>query len=561
MTETTSRQFRLLPDPHLQAAMRASGVTRWGIVKAVAWGTAALGSAIGLAAVAAWMIARAAQLPSPADLALAAVAVRFFGIGRGLFRYLERLASHDAALRGMVNLRERLYDALASSRASTVLSLRRGDIVARAGADLDAVGDALVRSLIPVAVAVTVSAISVLVVGWNLPVAGAALALAILLAAVVPALLTARSARIAGHEGVIAGADVAAAAHAAVEAAAEHRVWDDEGAVRADIARANRAFERAQDRAARPASFAAASQSLFAGVGLIACLALAVAGAASGSITSTSAAVVALVPLAAFEAVGAIPAAIMQYFRSAAAAERLAAIVDEPLDAVAEPTSAELDADNPREPASGMLTLAKLSVGWPAATPTRAVTAALTPGEVLAVTGRSGVGKTTLLLTVGGALAPVAGSVEYGNTVITEGGAGTTYALTLEDAHVFGTSVLENLRVARGDATADDAWAALEVVGLATWVRGLPQGLDTLLGSGGHSVSGGERRRLLMARLLLTTAPLQLIDEPGEHLDPAGIDALRAVLAAMRVQGRSVVVVTHDDRVMAMADEVVSLDD
>ena len=92
-------------------------MTRWAYARSVLAGTAALGSAVGLAAVAAWLVARAAQLPSPADLALAAVAVRFFGIGRGVFRYLERLLSHDTALRGVVTLRERTYERLAGASA------------------------------------------------------------------------------------------------------------------------------------------------------------------------------------------------------------------------------------------------------------------------------------------------------------------------------------------------------------------------------------------------------------------------------------------------------------
>jgi ATP-binding cassette subfamily C protein CydC len=537
------------PRRALWAAIKDTGITRWGYVRSVLAGTAALGSAVGLAAVAAWLIGRAAQLPSPADLAVAAVAVRFFGIGRGLFRYLERLSSHDVALRGVVTLRERTYERLASASARTVLSLRRGDIVARAGADLDAVGDAVVRVYIPLGVTVTVSTIAVVIVAWLLPVAGAALALALILAGLVPAVLTSRAARIAANAGVTAAAEVSAATLTAVESSAEHRVWDEEGAAIAAVRTANRSSEAAADSAARPASLAAASQTLFSGLGLLACLALAVIAARNGDISSPAAAVVALTPLAAFEAVGAVPAAIMQFHRSAAAAVRLAQMSDEPDTSL--PSGATTSAS---------LTLAELSVGWPGAEPTTPVTATAAPGEALALVGRSGIGKTTLLLTATGALEPVAGTADFGGARLTPADAGAAYALTLEDAHLFGTTVLENLRVARGDVTDDEAWAALDRVGLAQWVRGLPQGIETELGSGGHTVSGGERRRLLMARALLADVPLQLLDEPGEHLDTAGIAAFGAAIDAMRAEGRSVVIVTHDDGVMTMADAVVSLD-
>jgi len=539
----------MTPRSALRDAIRDTGIGWWGYTRSVLAGSAALGSAVGLVAVAAWLIARAAQMPSPADLALAAVTVRFFGIGRGVFRYLERLLSHDTALRGVVRLRERTYERLAGASARRVLALRRGDIVARAGSDLDAVGDAVVRSIIPVGVAIAVSAFAATIVAWQLPAAGAALALALLLAGVVPAVLTSRQARIAADAGVTAAAEVAAAALSAVEASAEHRVWDQEGAALAALRTANKAAEDAADAAARPASLAAAAQTLFAGLGLFACLALAVWAARNGDLSGPGAAIVALTPLAAFEAVGAIPAAIMQYHRSSAAALRLAQMSDEPDQATASGSNE-----------AAALTLTGLSVGWPGAAPTPPTTATVAPGAALAVIGKSGVGKTTLLLTATGALPPVAGDVSFGGAHLTPADAGVAFALTLEDAHLFGTTVLENLRVARGGASEADAWKVLERVGLADWVRALPQGLDTELGTGGNTVSGGERRRLLMARALLADVPLQLLDEPGEHLDTAGITAFSAAVDAMRAEGRTVVVVTHDDDIMAVADQVISLD-
>ena len=534
----------------LREAIRDTGITWFAYARSVLAGTAALGSAVALAAVAAWLIGRAAQLPSPADLALAAVAVRFFGIGRGVFRYVERLTSHDTALRGVVRLRERTYERLASASARTVLSLRRGDIVARAGADLDAVGDAVVRCLIPLGVAVAVSALASIIVGAQLLVAGIALAIILSLAGFVPAVLTSRAARIAADAGVVAAAEVAAASLAAVEASAEHRVWDADGEALAAVLNANRAAEEAADAAARPAALAAAAQTLFSGLGLVAGIAFGVIAAKNGDISGPAAAVVALTPLAAFEAVGAIPAAIAQWHRSSAAAERLAQMSDEP-EASAASGSNE----------AATLSLTELSVGWPGAQPTPPVTASVAPGNALALVGRSGVGKTTLLLTATGALDPVDGSVTFGGTRLTPADAGASYALTLEDAHLFGTTVLENLRVARSGVTEDQAWDVLERVGLDGWARSLPNSLATELGTGGHTVSGGERRRLLMARALLADVPLQLLDEPGEHLDAAGIAAFGAAIDAMRGEGRTVVIVTHDDAVMAIADDVVSLDE
>jgi ATP-binding cassette subfamily C protein CydC len=207
------------------------------------------------------------------------------------------------------------------------------------------------------------------------------------------------------------------------------------------------------------------------------------------------------------------------------------------------------------------LTLDGLSAAWPDMMPTRPVTTALRPGGALGIVGRSGIGKTTLLLTIAGVLPPAAGSVTVGGAAVTEATLGRTIAITPEDAHVFGTTILENLRVARGDVTPMQAADALDAVGLSPWLDSQPAGLDTILGAGALTVSGGERRRLLLARALLSPAPVHLIDEPAEHLDADGIDALRSLVLAMKAAGRSVVIVTHDLGILDVVDEVVSLDD
>lgn len=529
------------------------------IAIAIAAGTMALGSAVGLASTAAWLIARAAEMPSPADIALAAVIVRFFGISRGLFRYLERIASHHTALSGVVTLRERTYERLAAQDPQRVLSLSRGDIVARLGADLDAVGDAVVRAIIPVGVALTVSTAAVLIVGSQLPVAGLVLAVCLALAAVVPAVLTWRSARIAATLGTRANARVSVAALSAIESASEHRVWGTTAATFAELDSANRDFAHAHEAAAKPAAWSAATQALWSGLALVAALGLGIAAIRAGDISGPAGAIVALTPLAAFEAVGAVPAAVQQYFRSSTAAQRIHEITSD--------SSSKAHLNSPTPPNAGTipidgtaLELVGLSAAWPGMTPTVAVTATVRPGGCLGITGRSGIGKTTLLMTLAGALSPAAGHARLGSRDISESDTGVAIAMTAEDAHIFGTTVLENLRVARGDVTEVEARAALVTVGLEAWIDGLPEGIDTELGSGGHTVSGGERRRLLLARVLLTPAPVHLIDEPSEHLDQAGIAAFRALIAAMRAQGRTVVIVTHDHALLDLAGEVVSLD-
>ena len=548
----------------LRQLLRESDLSRGRLALSMINGSAALGSAVGLSAIAAWLIARAAGMPSPADLALAAVVVRFFGIGRGLFRYLERLASHETALRGVVSLRARVYARLAAAPADTVLGLKRGDVLARIGGDVDAVGDAVVRAVIPLSVAVVVSGISVGILGFLDPRAGAVLLAAILVAGVGSALLTWRAARVAAVQGVAADARVAESVLSALEGAAEHRVWGTTGAAQGALADANAASERAQESQARPAALAAAIQAIASGGALIACLAIAVTGSQAGMYGATTAAMIALVPLAAFEAVGAVPAATQQLFRSREAARRIVAMAPEPAAAPpATPGGSDAATGRLAESRRGgfSVTLTGLVAGWPGAVPTRPVTAEVHAGGVLAIVGRSGIGKTTLLATLAGIVPPVAGEARIGAHRAHRDLLGPVVGMTAEDAHVFGTTVLENLRVARGDVTEAEAREALDAVGLGRWLEGLPRGLDTDLGTGGDSVSGGERRRLLLARVLLTPQPVVLIDEPAEHLDAAGREALSAVLARVTDAGRTVVLVTHHLQLTDLADVTVSLDD
>lgn len=533
---------------------------RWTrVAGAVLAGSLALGAAVGLTATSAWLIARAAELPSPADLAIAAVLVRTFGVSRAILRYVERLSSHDTALRGVTTLRTRVYERLAGGEPARVLGLGRGDIVARAGADLDAVGDAVVKALVPVGVAAVVSLASIGIVASQHLGAAACLAAGLLVAATLPPLLTARSVRLAQGEGVEAEGEVAVAALAAIEGSTESRVWGTTAEALARVELADERLARSRDAAARPSAFAAGILVALQGATLVGTVAIAISAVAAGDLTGPAAAIVALTPLAAFEAVSAVAPAAAQAQRSRAAVGRVNDLVAAAGIRANPEADDEHDPTRPAESGPATLELVDVSAAWPGATPTRPVSLVLRPGSVVGIVGPSGVGKTTLLLTLAGALPPVAGQVLLNGVPVTPGDTGTCVAMTAEDAHIFGTTILENLRVARGDVTPGEAGRALGIVGLTPWLARQRAGLDSPLGSGGLGVSGGERRRLLLARALLHPAPIHLIDEPAEHLDEAGVDVVRAIVAEVRGSGRSIIVVTHDRSLLDVVDTVVDL--
>jgi ATP-binding cassette subfamily C protein CydC len=478
----------------------------------------------------------------------------------------------------MANLRTTLYQRLAAGRPEATLRLRRGDLLTRVGADVDAVGDVVVRGLLPAGVALVLGAGTVTAMAFLWPPAAAALAACLVLAGVVAPLLAARGARVTERAAVTARGDAAAAALAALDDAGPLLVAGGLDRRLAELRDADRRLAAAIDSGALTGAVAAGLGILATGLAATAALITGVPAVSSGALAPVGLAVIVLTPLAAFEATGMLAAAAIAVQRSRAAAARILALLDD----AAAPGTAASTAPRSIRPASappastttgassgGLGLVARgLACGWPGLPPVvTGVDLDVPPGRSVAVVGPSGAGKTTLLLTLAGLLPPAAGSLRVDGeepAVLSPAQRAARVVVTTEDAHVFGTTVLENLRVARGDVSPEQAVAALTDAGLGGWLAALPDGLDTMLGPDARTVSGGERRRLLLARALLAAAPLLLVDEPAEHLDPATADALvtRLLAGPLAPDGspRGVVVVTHRLTPLAAADEVLWLE-
>ncbi|TDZ90774.1 thiol reductant ABC exporter subunit CydC [Mycobacteroides salmoniphilum] len=507
---------------------------------AVTYGVLALGSALALAGLSAWLITRAWQMPPVLDLSVAVVAVRALGISRGIWRYCERLAGHDIALRGAGTVRAHVYARLVGGSAG---ALRKGAVLDRIGADIDELAETVVRSVIPVAVAGVLGVAATVAVALISVPAAAILACALLVADVLAPALAARASSTRETRGARARALQAETTVEILDHAPELRVG---GLLprQLDVARQRRKdWAAAQDAAAGPAAWSAAAPTLAMGAAVVGALAAAVELA--GYIAPTTLAILVLLPLAAFEASTALPAAAIGISRSRASARHLHALAAGEIDAPA-PVDVMPNSDT-----SGMsLECAELcwrtgrSISGP-------LTFRLAAGARMAITGASGIGKTSLLTTLAGLASPTSGAIRFDGDAL-ESMAPTELPSLIrffaEDAHLFATTVRDNLLIARGDATDGDLVDALSEVGLGPWIESLPQGLDTVLTAGAASVSGGQRRRLLLARALLSKVPVLLLDEPTEHLDgPAAETFLRELLDAKSslLAGRTVLVATH----------------
>ena len=527
-------------------------VSRSGFALSLLLGVTALSAAIALGGTAAWLIARASQQPPVLYLTVAATSVRLFGVSRALARYLSRLASHKVALTGMDNLRNNLYDELAGAPGTKLSSLRRGDLMTRAGADVDEVGNVVVKTLLPALVAAIVGVGTVGVITIISPAAGIILAISLIVSGVIAPALIARSVRLAESQGADARTDIAATSLAILEGATELSMAGTLERARHSLSESEAALSAALARSARLSAFARGLDVCAMGAAVIGALLIGIPQTTSGTLAQVLLAVIVLIPLSSFEGVAELAPAASQLVRSAQAAQRICALLDDEV-----PTKPHTIPEGPT-----VIEARDLAIGWPGG-PTLATGISLTlrPGSSLAVVGASGIGKTTLLATLTGVIPPKSGAALINGVPAWGADRDQLTAhitMTAEDAHVFATTIYENLRVARASLTRDEASDLLTRAGLDEWIKSLPEGIDTVIGSGGTTVSGGERRRLLMARALAAPAPVLAIDEASEHLDAATADRLMETLLTPSAD-RATLVVTHRLSALDQADHVLVL--
>lgn len=539
----------------LRRAEQALQVPPARLLAAVLAACATLGSAFALAAVSAYLVTRAWTMPPVLDLTVAVVMVRALGVSRGVFRWLERMLTHDLALRGVVSLRTNLFTALAARRDDALTRLRRGDLLARLGDDAQELGDHVIKAIVPGLVAVVMFVVVLATFAPLSLTATTAMLAALVVASVLAPLAALRAARLTEDAVVTTRSSVSAQSLEILDDATSLRVDGRLGAALEELRQEQAAHDRAIDRAALPSALASSAVPLTMILAVTGSVLAAGAVWLDGGASAGQIGILLLLPLSSFEAATALPAAATQYARSRAAAQRLGMLVGPP---ATDPAPA---AGTIEQRSAAALRARGLSAGWTAQSARVAgLDLDLEPGSRLAVVGPSGSGKSTLLATLAGLLDPLAGRIELnGRDVASLAPQDVRSHVTMfaEDSHVFATTVRENLRVVRGDLQDTEAEAALAAVGLDDWVATLPRGLDTMLGPDGTTISGGERRRLLLARAVVRGGPVLLLDEPTEHLDTARGDALlRGLLDpgddSLVAEGTTVVVVTH--RVEAIPD-------
>lgn len=516
-------------------------------------GFLASASAVALLGTSGWLIARAAELPPVLTLTVAAVMVRTFALGRGVMRYLERLVGHDAAFRGLTMLRVRAYRSLESITPLGLSRFTRGDLLARLGADVDTALDLPLRVVLPWTQAGIVALATSAFVAWLVPSAGLVIAILAGVAVLVWPWLVGRIVR--RVQGAIAPARGALTESlvAIVDASATLVSFGAQRTSMIALGVRDARLTRAEMREAGALGVGAAMGLLLQGLAVTGAIAVTIPQVVSGEIAPVWLAVIALLPLALFDVLTTIPTAAIARERVRGSAIRLESIAEA---AVPMPESGkEIESSQ-----FDSLRLRGVSAYWPGSVEPalQGINLELFPGQRILIMGPSGSGKSTLAAVIMGFL-PYEGSITLNSHEVSDIGSDSVCAsigLLTQHAHVFDTSVEENVRLGRVGAGIEEIWDALERARLADWVRSLPEGIESRVGAFGARMSGGERQRLALARLLLADRPALLLDEPTEHLDrETSMDIERTIAA--ETDGLASIVISH--QVVGGMDRIIEL--
>jgi ATP-binding cassette, subfamily C, bacterial CydC len=528
------------------------------LLLAVLAGAAGSGCGVALLAVSGFLLARASTHPNIVAISMAVVAVRALSVGRGLFRYLERLCSHDVAFRVLADVQVAIYRRLERLAPAGLAAFRSGDMLTRLISDVDATQDLFIRGIVPPLAAALVGAGASTAVLLILAPAAGVLAAGLLVAGVLVPLVTVASARRAARRAAPARGELGAAVTDLLGGAAELHAF---GAVEAGLARVQAADAELTHLARRSASasgFGAGLGAAVSGLTLWGVLLLGVAATGSGSLGRVPLAVITLTALAAFEVVTTLPAAALALGQSRAAADRIAEVLDAP-DPVRYP-------DSPF-PAPGLPVEISIRGGTVRYRPdeppaVRDIDLDLGPGRRVALVGATGAGKSTLAAVLFRFVDLSSGTVRLNGRDLAGYDPDDVRAVIsgcAQDPHIFDATIRDNLRLARPQATDAELTQAAADARLLDWITSLPRGWDTPTGTHGAALSGGQRQRVALARALLADPALLILDEPTAHLDPANRRALTADLLAATA-GRATLLITHELDGLDQVDEIVVLD-
>ncbi|MCJ7432669.1 MAG: thiol reductant ABC exporter subunit CydD [Anaerolineales bacterium] len=522
-------------------------------------GACTIGSSVALMGTSAWLISTAALHPSVADLGVSVVGVRFFGIMRGLFRYAERLVSHDVTFRLLSRLRVWFYEKLEPLAPARLMDFRAGDLLARIIGDVETLENFYVRVVSPPLTAILVGLFtSIFLASFHPMLAVAFLIFFLSLGLVLPFIAQTFSRR-AAVDTITLRADLHTRLVDGIQGMADLLAYGRGEHRLKEISINGINYGNAQRRMARVTGLHSGLTTLLTNLGLWTILVLAIPLVSAGAIAGPMLASLSLLTFAAFEAVMPLPLAAQMWNSAREAARRLFEVVDtEP--AVKE-NNEKREENSLIEPLLSTLELSNLSFTYPTSqTPAiQNISFKLASGQSIAIVGPSGAGKSTLanlLLRFW----------DYSSGDITLGGDSlhgldqdevrARIGLVSQNTYFFNTSIYENLRFARRRVSKEEIESAAKSAQIHDFIMGLPKGYDTMIGEQGLRLSGGERQRLAIARAIIKDAPILILDEPTANLDPLTEKKILETLFAL-MKKKTSLLITHRLIGLENVDEII----
>jgi ATP-binding cassette subfamily C protein CydC len=514
----------------------------------------------------AWLISTAALHPSIADLGVSVVGVRFFGITRGLFRYLERLISHNVTFRLLAHLRVWFYERLEPLAPARLMEYKSGDLLARVIGDVETLENFYVRVISPSSTAILIGAIVALFFAAFYPPIALVLVIFFLILGLILPLLSQIASRGPGQRFILERADIQSQLVDGIQGLADLLAFGRGADRLRQISETGQTYGSTQKQMARINGIHSALGTFFTNLGVWLVLWLVIPQVTAGNIQGVMLGTFALMTLASFEAVLPLPLAAQMWNASREAAKRLFDVVD------AEPAIKETPAlasgasvgAKKLEIGSSNLQFSNLSFSYPnqLIPALHNISFTLPEGKSIAVVGPSGAGKSTIANLLLRFWDYQVGEITLGGEslkALPADEARKRLALVSQNSYFFNTTIRENLRLARRSATQEEMEAAARAARIHAFIAGLPRAYDTMIGEQGFRLSGGERQRLAIARALLKAAPILILDEPTANLDPqTERQVLDTLFATM--QSKTSLLITHRLVGLENVDEIIVME-
>lgn len=534
-----------------------SGAWGW-VALSILLGSLTIGSSVALMGASAWLISSAALRPSIAVLEVAIVGVRFFGIARAVFRYLERLVSHNVTFKLLGCLRVWFYEKLEPLAPARLMDYRAGDLLARIIGDVETLENFYVRVVAPPLTAILIAIGTSLFLASNDPrLAALLIGFFFLLGLILPLLAQTMSQR-AGVEVITRRADLHVQLVDGIQGLADILSFGRGHDRLTQIKNTGKSYGDSQRRMARISAVYSGLSTFLTNFALWLVLLLAIPQVSAGHINGVLLATLALTTLASFEAVTPLPLAAQMWTSTREAARRLFEVVD------AEPAVKEDIRYSKFDEQISNIEFSDLSFTYPSqSTPAlQHVTFDLRSGNSIAIVGPSGAGKSTLVnlllrfwdydsgeICLGGESLKLYAPDEVRERI----------ALVAQNTYFFNTSIYENLRMARRRVTREEVEGAARDAHIHDFIANLPKGYDTLIGEQGLRLSGGERQRLAIARAIIKDAPILILDEPTANLDPLTEKLVRETLFKL-MRRKTSLLITHRLVGLENVNEILVLD-